>query len=93
MPITVRRGFATKRLEATLVKYGTSSLKPIATSLGRRPYVSRLPRGRLHENCVYNRAVMPIPKGVLIADVQKDSKAAKLGLFTHDIITQVNDRR
>jgi serine protease Do len=90
--ITVRHGFDLRVVHATLVKSGNSALPPIATSPGRRPYVGGL---RVDYASVLSSRVptQRMKDGVLIVEIQKQSKAAKLGLFEHDIITQVNDRK
>ena len=91
--ITVRgrNRFDVRRVAATLVKSGNNALVPIATSLGKRPYVGGL---RVEYTSVISMASLEkLKEGVLIIDVQKNSKAARLGLFEHDIITHVNDRR
>ena len=89
--ITLERHRLKKRVQATLVKSGNNALVPIATSLGKRPYVDGLRVD--YTSVISNWAMERLKEGVLDVDVPKDSKAARLKFFVHDIITQVNDRR
>jgi serine protease Do len=78
-------------VEATLVKIALSRSfpeKPIVSSMGRRPIVGGL---RVDYTSTIAMGVA-VPPGVIVSVVEPGSKAAKLKLEVHEIITKVNDR-
>ncbi len=80
-----------QKVNVTLVKYDVNDNlgKRIASSLGNRPYVGGL---RVDYTSLLAQRARPLGSvlpGVLVVEVQKDSKAERLNILTNDIITHV----
>jgi S1-C subfamily serine protease len=87
-PVTFLRNGVREQRDVKLVKYNVVG-KTIASSLGKRPFVGGL---RVDYTSLLVQApngARQIPPGVLVVDVQPDSKAARANLFKDDIITGV----
>jgi len=89
VPIVFLRDGVRQQRDVTLVKYNVVG-KTIASSFGNRPFVGGLRVDYTSLLVQRPHTADKIPQGVLVIDVQPDTKAARANLFKDDIITSVD---